>query len=122
MISLAGKTSLSQLIQVLNQSQLFIGLDGGLLHLSVALGKPTFTIWGPSSEKLYGYEQFNATLHKCVRLKLNCFPCSAWINANHTKTKNPETCPDQACMKQLSAEEVFTQLTNYVTHLPAHVW
>ncbi len=121
-ISLAGKTSITEAMQILSHCNLFIGLDGGLMHLAVAYNKPTFTIWGPSSEKLYGYQQFNATLHKCVRLNLTCFPCSAWINQNTTKAKEPELCPDHACMKQLGANEVFTQFIKYVSSLPAHVW
>lgn len=121
-ISLAGKTTLTQAMQVLSHCQLFLGQDGGLMHLATAFGKPTFTIWGPSSEKLYGYEQFDAAQHRCVRLSLNCFPCSAWIGANHTKAAAPELCPDHACMKQLTAEEVFVQFSKYVNLLPAHVW
>ncbi|HXB41565.1 MAG TPA: glycosyltransferase family 9 protein [Bacteroidia bacterium] len=121
-ISLAGKTSITQAMQVLSNTKLFIGSDGGLMHLAVAFSKPTFTVWGPSSEKLYGYEQFSSSLHKCVRLNLGCFPCSAWINSNSTKAKEPESCPDHVCMKQLGANEVFMQFTKYVSSLPAHVW
>jgi ADP-heptose:LPS heptosyltransferase len=90
-----------------------------LFLLAMALKKPTFTIWGPSSITLYGYEKFSS-LHKCVSLNLACNPCSAWINANHTKAESPETCPDHACMQQLLPENVFNQLTQYVNLLPAH--
>ena len=117
--SFIGKTNISEAMNIINLSEFFIGLDGGLMHLAVALKKPTFTIWGPSSITLYGYEKFS-NLHKCVSLNLACNPCSAWINVNHTKAKSPETCPDHACLQHLLPQYVFTQLTQYVNLLPAH--
>jgi ADP-heptose:LPS heptosyltransferase len=115
--SLAGKTTIKEAMHILNQSELFIGLDGGLMHLAVALGKPTFSIWGPSSVTLYGYEKFSP-VHKCVSLNLPCSPCSAWINANHTKATNPELCPDHACTQQLMPQDIFTQFKEYLNLLP----
>ena len=119
-ISLIGKTSVSEVMNVLAQAEFFIGLDGGLMHMAVALKKPTFTMWGPSSTELYGYENFNSQIHKCVRLDLSCRPCSAWINSNHTKATNPETCPDHACLQQLLPTDVFIQFKQYVNSLPTH--
>jgi heptosyltransferase-2 len=117
--SFIGKTSIAEAMNIISQSEFFIGLDGGLMHLAVALKKPTFTIWGPSSIALYGYEQFSA-LHKCVSLNLACNPCSAWINPNHTKANSPENCPDHACLQQLLPQQVFNQLTQYVNLLSTH--
>jgi ADP-heptose:LPS heptosyltransferase len=119
-ISLIGKTTVKEVMNILAQSDFFIGLDGGLMHLAVALKKPTFTIWGPSSENLYGYEKLDPQLHKCVHLNLSCRPCSAWINANHSKAMNPDVCPDHACIQQLLPLEVFNQLTQYVNLLPVN--
>jgi len=120
-ISLAGQTSIKQVMQVLSHAKMFVGLDGGLMHLAVAFGKPTFTIWGPSSEQLYGYEQFDPKMHKCVRMNLTCHPCNAWIEPNTSKTSAPELCPDHACLKQLGSKEVFDQFSEYLKSLPAHV-
>jgi len=120
--SFIGKTNVSEAMNILSQSEFFIGLDGGLMHLAVALKKPTFTIWGPSSIILYGYDQFNAAVHKCVHLLLSCNPCSAWINPNHSKAKNPESCPDHVCLMQLQPQEVFTHFKQYVNSLPANAW
>jgi heptosyltransferase-2 len=116
-MSFAGKTNIAQAMNILSQCNFFIGLDGGLMHLAVALQKPTFTIWGPSSETLYGYQQFDPKQHQCVRLKLSCYPCSAWIEANHTKAASPETCPDHACMQQFNPQEVFARFKKYVHSL-----
>ncbi|MEO8762093.1 MAG: glycosyltransferase family 9 protein [Bacteroidia bacterium] len=118
-ISFIGKTSVTEVMNIINQADFFIGLDGGLMHLAVALQKPTFTIWGASSITLYGYEQFS-NLHKCVSLNLACNPCNSWINPNHTKTNNPSTCPDYACLQQLLPQDVFNQFTQYVNLLPTY--
>jgi ADP-heptose:LPS heptosyltransferase len=117
--SLVGKTNIKEAIHILNQAELFIGLDSGLLHLAVVLGKPTFSIWGPSSISLYGYERFSS-MHKCVSLNLSCGPCSAWINANHDKAVSPELCPDHACIQQLMPQDVFNKFNEYLNLLPQH--
>ena len=118
--SFIGKTSVSEVMNIISQADFFVGLDGGLMHLAVTLKKPTFTIWGPSSTDLYGYEKFNSQIHKCVRLKLSCMPCSAWINANSSKVTAPELCPDKACLQQLLPELVFADFKQYVNSLPNH--
>ena len=109
-------------MQVIAGSSLFIGQDGGLMHMAVALGKPSFTVWGPSSEKLYGYQQYDPLMHQCVHLNLSCRPCNAWIGANNSKAAGPEKCPDHACMAQLTTAEVCDRFNKYVTSLPADVW
>jgi ADP-heptose:LPS heptosyltransferase len=106
-ISLIGKTSIEQSFEVIAKSKLFVGLDGGLLHVAVACNKPTFTIWGGSSPLLYGYNNLLGAKHKEVKQHLNCMPCNAWQNANTSKTKNPLQCTDFACLQTLTPNVVF---------------
>lgn len=120
-LSLAGKTTITEVMQVLSHCKLFIGLDGGLMHLAAAFGKPTFTLWGPSNEKLYGYEQFDPQMHRCVRSKQNCSPCNSWIEPNTLKTDAPENCPDNACMRELGSKEVFEAFGKYLNSIPQDV-
>ncbi|MGZ3867335.1 MAG: glycosyltransferase family 9 protein, partial [Bacteroidia bacterium] len=119
-ISLIGKTNIKEVMNALAQCDFFLGLDGGLMHLAAALGKPTITIWGASNENLYGYEIFNSNLHKCVHLDLNCRSCSAWINPNNSRINDPQLCPDKACLNDLLPKTVFDQLKQYVTSLSVH--
>ncbi len=121
LISLAGKTSITGAMEVLSNCKLFIGLDGGLMHLAAAFGKPTFTLWGPSNEKLYGYEQFDPQMHRCARSSQNCSPCNSWIQPNTSKTDVPENCPDNACMRDLDPKEVFEAFRKYLNSIPQHV-
>ena len=108
-ISFIGKTTLNDTMEIIYQSQYYIGLDSGLMHIAVALNKPTFTIWGASNPTQYGYEWLNAK-HKIVSLNLACAPCSSWLNANTSRVKNPALCPDFKCIKDVSVDKVTKEL------------
>jgi len=112
-LSLIGKTTLNDAMEIIYQSQFYIGLDSGLMHIAVALNKPTFTIWGASNPTLYGYEWLGAN-HKVVSLNLACAPCSSWLNANTSRVKNPALCPDFKCIKDLSVEMVNKELDKFI--------
>ncbi len=107
--SLIGKTTLSQVMEIMYHAQFYIGLDSGLMHMAAALHKPTFTIWGASNPKLYGYEWLG-TKHKVVSLNLPCSPCSAWINPNISRVTNPLECPDFKCILDITVRKVTEEL------------
>lgn len=115
--SAVGKTSIPEVIQLLRRSELFIGLDGGLMHLAVACGKPTFTLWGASDFTLYGYQEINAKRHRVIYREISCRPCNSWIEPNTSRVKNPEACPDYICMQNLDPDFVFSQFRDYYSHL-----
>ena len=46
--------SVSQLVWVLGQSHMVLGVDNGPLHIADALGKPTLHLYGPSDETIWG--------------------------------------------------------------------
>ncbi len=116
-VNLTGKTNLKELLSVIENACCFIGGDSGLMHTAVALNKPTFTIWGASNEKLYSYNALNPIKHQIVfNTTIKCRPCSAWINANKTRVKNPSTCPDFICLQELSSEIVYQHLQLFLSH------
>lgn len=111
-ISLIGKTNLNDVMEIIYHSKYYIGLDSGLMHMAVALNKPTFTIWGASNPKLYGYD-WMGDRHKMVSLNLSCAPCSSWLNANTSRVSNPSQCPDYKCIKGISVELVTRELDKF---------
>lgn len=119
-VSLTGKTTVKEAMNILAHCDLFVGLDGGLMHLAAALGKPTFTIWGATNPVLYGYERVNPFMHRCLSLKLKCSPCSAWINPNTSRVSSPAMCPDLACLCDLSPKMAFEQFGLFINSLPVH--
>ncbi len=91
-LNLAGKTTLGQAAAILDIIDLVVGLDSGLLHIALALGKPTVGIFGPTRW------QYLTTFPNFIPLaaKLPCAPCCK---------KNPK-CVDYKCIKAVLPEEV----------------
>ncbi|MES2514549.1 MAG: glycosyltransferase family 9 protein [Bacteroidota bacterium] len=113
LVSLIGKTTLNDVMEILHHSQFYIGLDSGLMHMAVALNKPTFTIWGASNPTLYGYEWIGPK-HKIISLNLPCAPCSAWINPNTSRVDDSLKCPDFKCIRDISVSHVAEQLNIFI--------
>ncbi len=111
-ISLIGKTNLSDAMDIIYNSNYYIGLDSGLMHMAVALNKPTFTIFGASNPKLYGYEWMGAK-HYVASLNLPCSPCSSWLNANTTRVSNALDCSDFKCIREMSVDLVIKKLNTF---------
>ena len=58
-IDLMGK-SLTSTSAYMNKSNLFIGNDSGLMHLSVASNLKTIALFGPTNDKIYGHNNVNS--------------------------------------------------------------
>lgn len=55
LVNIAGQTvNLAQLVWVLEQAGMVLGVDSGPLHIADALGKPSLHLYGPSDEKVWG--------------------------------------------------------------------
>ena len=91
-INLAGKTTLNELVSVINEADLFITNDSGPMHIASALKKPLIAIFGSTSEILTGPYHNEIIINKNV----NCSPCFKRV------------CPiDFRCMKSISVDDVF---------------
>lgn len=112
-LSLIGKTQLSDVMEIIFHSRFYIGLDSGLMHIAAALNKPSFTLWGASDPELYGYAWLGDK-HRTVSLNLSCAPCSAWIGRNTNRVNDPLQCPDFKCMRDLSVEIVTKELDGFM--------
>jgi len=51
---IAGQTTLRQLAALLEQAQLLVSNDTGILHVAAALGRPVVALYGPTSPSLTG--------------------------------------------------------------------
>jgi ADP-heptose:LPS heptosyltransferase len=98
-LNLCGQTSLRQTLGLLGHAALFFGYDGGPLHMAVAVGCPTVSVWGPSL-----FDKWAPTLsprHVFVRRRLACQPC---LNGRFPVFAG---CPyGLECLNSLSAKEI----------------
>src|SRR6185312_15723880 len=93
--NLAGKGSIKVAAAVLEQADLFVGNDAGLMHLATAAGTPTVAIFGLSNWKAWGPYVTDPLKQKAivVRLDLPCMPC--FYRGHDLGT--PEGCMTRDC-------------------------
>ncbi|HSF09688.1 MAG TPA: putative lipopolysaccharide heptosyltransferase III [Nitrospirales bacterium] len=88
-----GQTGLRQLAAVMKRSALFIGNDGGPMHMAAAVGCPVLGLFGPSDPYVWGPRGEKVTV---FYKGLDCEKCC------HDGCSRGE----EGCMRQISVEEV----------------
>ncbi len=96
-LNLTGKTSITDLIDVLNYAKAVVTCDTGPMHLAVALGRPVAALFGPSDPRRTG--PFRG---RVIQKKLDCNPC------------NKKQCDNPVCMTAITPEDVLTELEKLV--------
>ena len=97
-INLAGKTSLPQLVALLQKANLVISGDSGPMHIAAAVRTPLIAIHGPTDPALSGPISPMATV---LRSDIWCSPC---YNAKDTADCRFFTTQ---CMKNILPSQVF---------------
>lgn len=98
-IDLVGKTDLGILPAVIKNCRLLITNDGGPMHMAVALGVKTVSVFGPVSELVYGpYPEHRN--HVVLKWDTSCRPC-------YKNFRLPACDRDKECLKSISVESVF---------------
>jgi ADP-heptose:LPS heptosyltransferase len=107
-------TSIKELIEVTKKCSLFFSNDSGPAFIANALGRPTFTIYGPTNPVFhipYGDK------HRFIQKKIVCTPVKekyCFTNAGRSG------CPSFECMKQLTVKDVWKELNKFVEELGIH--
>lgn len=96
-VNLAGKTSLRELIALIDCCALFLTNDSGPMHIAAALGTRLVALFGSTSDVKTGPYLTGKVIHKHVE----CSPCYKRV------------CPiDFRCMKRIEVDEVYNALQN----------
>jgi ADP-heptose:LPS heptosyltransferase len=95
-----GQTSLLQMAALLQLCRLAIVNDGGPLHIAVAAGVKTASIFGPVDPVVYG--PYPSEGHIVIKKGLACQPCYRQFRK--------ADCSHLSCLRDLSVEEVFFKL------------
>ena len=108
-IPIIETSSISELIEQTRDCSVFIGNDSGPLYIANMLGKPTFTIYGPTNPDFsvpYGddHDFIVKTIHcSPEKNKQYCFTNAGRIG-----------CPAFKCMELLELDEVYNKLLPFV--------
>ncbi len=98
-LDLSGKTSVGELAALFSGANLVITNDGGPMHMAVAAGVSTVSIFGPVDDLVYGPYPLSDK-HKVAKSVISCQPC--YRDFRMLPCKN-----NQKCIQGLSVEEVF---------------
>jgi ADP-heptose:LPS heptosyltransferase len=101
-ISLAGKTTLSQLLVLYTLSELLITNDSGPAHFASMTPVTVITLFGPETPFL-----FRALTSRAIPIWMQV-PCSPCVNAYNNR-QSP--CRDNICMKTITVDHVFETAT-----------
>ncbi|MBI5396352.1 MAG: lipopolysaccharide heptosyltransferase II [Verrucomicrobia bacterium] len=94
---LAGRTTLPELTALMRRARLLISNDTGPLHLAVAVGTPTVSMFGPTDPRRTGPYPPNCDSNIVLTGKVECAPCFK-SGCRHT--------PELQCMTAITVEQV----------------
>ena len=94
-ISLMGRTRVLELAALMKHCSLFIGNDGGPMHMAAAAGCPVLALFGPTDPVVWGPKGQQISV---VYKGLDCRECF------HPGCSRGE----ESCMRQISVEEVWS--------------
>jgi ADP-heptose:LPS heptosyltransferase len=93
----AGKTSLAETSALIAGADLLVSGDSGLLHIGVALGIPTVSLFGPGISEKWAPR---GEQHSVLNLQLPCSPCTLFGTT-------PPCKKEQACLSGISVDAVM---------------
>lgn len=92
-----GRFALGRLAAVMERAAAWIGNDSGPMHLAVAVGCPTVSLWGPTNENKWGGQ---GGRHAKIRGVDSCPGCIYW----DWKRECPK--PGHPCMSGIDVDRV----------------
>ncbi|MBI5810282.1 MAG: glycosyltransferase family 9 protein [Deltaproteobacteria bacterium] len=96
----AGRTSLRQFLALLEESDLFIGVDSGPMHMAAAMGTRVIVMFGPALPEAVGPYGSGHTVVTRQR-EFPCSPCA------QTKCKLTEG----GCMKAITVADIWAAVS-----------
>ena len=93
-INLCGKSKINELPIIINDLDLLLTNDTGVMHLAIALQVKTVSLFGPTDSKIYGPYQ-DCNFHKVIQVD------GSFINVVPKKQRGPDG------MALISKDEVF---------------
>ena len=105
-LSAVGQTSILQMAALFKYCSFAVVNDGGPLHVAVASGTRTISIFGPVDPLVYG--PYPMALHQVVQKGLACQPCYKRFCVAH--------CDHMSCLQDLSVQDVYRKVSLVYEH------
>jgi len=103
--------NINELITEIKKAVLVISNDSGPIYIANLLGKPTFTIYGPTNPR---FSLPFGPNHSYIQKQVKCSPD---IDKQYCYRDAGRTCPAYDCMNFLTVEEVDFKLRGFVREL-----
>lgn len=103
-ISMAGRTTLRQLLVLCSLAEVLVTNDSGPAHFATLTPVDVVVLFGPETPKLFAAR--GARTH-ALWAALACSPC---INAFNNRSS---PCRNNACMQEISVQDVFREVSKY---------
>jgi ADP-heptose:LPS heptosyltransferase len=101
-ISLAGKTTLRQVLVLYTRSEILVTNDSGPAHFASMTPIHVVTLFGPETPALFAARSPNATV---LWAGIACSPC---VNAYNNRQS---VCRNNLCMQAITVDDVFEKVT-----------
>lgn len=108
-IDLVGKTSLVDLIGVINGAIGLVATDTGTAHIASAVDTEVFTLIGPTPANKTGPYQTPQNIVHIISSNKDCSPCY--------KTETMKNCKDNICMKEISVNMVYNSIIHSLNNI-----
>lgn len=95
-VDISGQLDLRETAALIERSSLYLGSDGGLMHMASALGVPTLGLFGPGS-----YHIFHPVGRHSAAIS-HLYPCSPCEMTNCVR-------PHDTCMRAITVDEVIQE-------------
>src|SRR5437773_606869 len=109
-ISLAGKTTLRQVLVLYTRSRILVTNDSGPAHFASMTPIHVITLFGPETPELFGARSLNGEF---LYAGITCSPC---VNAYNNRQS---VCRNNMCMQAISVDAVFEKVTSIYDSLKA---
>lgn len=111
-IEIIYSANIQDLLTILRKCSLLISNDSGPVQIASLLGKPTFSIYGPTNPM---YSVPFGDHHKYIQKKILCSPSIDKQYCNTDAGRNG--CKSFECMNILSESEVFFEVKKFIEYL-----
>lgn len=99
-VSVAGKTSLKELVVLIKGARFMVSNDTGPMHIAAALNVPVFALFGPANPARTGpYGE----IHTVIRKEIPCSPCYK------------RNCKRPVCMEMIETQEVAALIGDFLS-------